>query len=104
MQVDASSIKLVVTQQPKNFQASFAQGTVRASCSALQVDATCTVLASGASPSPAPNPRFAAWKLGFMQLRILETSWAYYRGAQVEGRRHGHRQGREADPGDLPRL
>lgn len=83
MRVDDSKIQLTLKQRPKNFQVAYiGGGVVSPSCGPIQVDAACTVLAAGGSPVKASNPRTAPWKLGFMQARILETNWAYYRGAQ----------------------
>lgn len=53
----------------------------------LQVNATCK--AEGPAPRGAAavtDPRAAPWKLGFMQARVAETRWSYFRGKkETEG-------------------
>jgi hypothetical protein len=87
MRVDSATIKLSLDQKPGNFQVTYVGGDkVELKGGPIQVTAKCTVLNGGALPGgaggmqPAPNPRTAPWKLGFMQARILEVNWAYYRG------------------------
>jgi hypothetical protein len=82
MRVDDRSIQLSVVQQPGNFQVVHVGGDkVELKGGPFQVTAKCTVLNGGATPGGGSfNPRTAPWKLGFMQARVLETNWAYYRG------------------------
>jgi len=90
MRVDDAKTHLSLVQKPGRFRAEASGGTVSMSASPLQVTARCQVQADGSySTTPADltrstNPRFAPWKLGFMQVQILETAWAYYRGAQSD--------------------
>jgi hypothetical protein len=83
MKVDDKNIRLVLKQKPDDFQVTYAGGAaVEPSCGPIQVDATCTILPDGGSPTNVTNLRLAPWKLGFMQARSLETQWSYYRGSQ----------------------
>ena len=92
MRVDDTKIQLSLVQKPGSFRAAASGGAVTMAASPIQVTARCQVHADASYQiTPAAlacraNPRFAPWKLGFMQLQILETAWAYYRGAQ---RDHG---------------
>ncbi len=81
MRVEDSTIRLTLAQRPGNFRASYVAGAVRPKASPIQVDAACTIKDDGKGTPNSANPRLASWKLGFMQARVLETNWAYYRGA-----------------------
>ena len=88
MRVDDAKIQLSLIQRPRDFRAAASGDGVRLIASPLQVTARCQVDADAsyqitpATPISRTNPRLAPRKLGFMQVQILETSWAYYRGAQ----------------------
>ena len=88
MQVDDSSIRLFVRQRPEAFEAVASGGDIElTTASPLQVTARCKVGdATYTPPPPGPaqyvDPRLAPWKLGFMQVQILEIAWSYYRGVQ----------------------
>src|SRR5260370_14056955 len=74
-------------QKPNNFHAESTHGTVKLSTdSGLQVDASCKVNTDFPGQirpgNNYTNPRLAPWKLGFMQVRVVETCWAYYRGVE----------------------
>ncbi len=91
MQLDESSLRLSLAQKPRDFRMDPLGETLRLAASPLQVTATCRLHADAslARPTPSnysvrPSPRTAPWKLGFMQVQILETLWVYYRGAQPE--------------------
>jgi hypothetical protein len=88
MRVDDASLQLSVVQRPRAFQAQYRMGNVELIGGPFQVTAKCTVHRGGATGPVAGrgpvNPRSAAWKLGFMQVRVLETNWAYYKGAQPQ--------------------
>ena len=85
MIVDPTSIKLHAGFTPGSFNMRCKGELVSPFCSPLQVSARCTVRASQSTVPPVAStyvpPRAAPWKLGFMQAQILETNWAYYRGA-----------------------
>jgi hypothetical protein len=83
MRVDDSSIHLEMVQHPTKFAAKKEGSNVDLQGGQFQVTATCTVRGDGGAAAAGAgrvDPRRAPWKLGFMQLRILETQWAYYRG------------------------
>jgi hypothetical protein len=84
MQVADSSIRLHVVQRPSAFRAEVQRDIVRLIASPFQVTANCSVTGAPISlpPSALTNPRNSPWKLGFMQLQVLEVQWAYYRGLQ----------------------
>ena len=88
MRVDDASIKLQVVQRPRQFVANTTPREVTMTSTPFQVDVRATVHADASVPplSGGPvsrqNPRNARWKLGFMQVQILENAWAYYRGAR----------------------
>jgi hypothetical protein len=85
MLVDETKIRLSIAQRPHKFWVELGNEKVGVRCSDLQVNAQCQI---NANSSFVPdlfclsNPRLAPWKLGFMQIQILETAWAYYRGEQ----------------------
>jgi hypothetical protein len=88
MLIDDAQIQLRVDRKAAHFRAEASGGTVQLVASPLQVSARCQV-EPDFSYRIAPedfmsrtSPRDAPWKLGFMQVQILETAWAYYRGAQ----------------------
>ena len=85
MIVDPASIKLHAGFTPASFNMRCKGELVSLFCSQLQVSARCTVRASQSTVPPVASTyvpqRAAPWKLGFMQAQILETNWAYYRGA-----------------------
>lgn len=78
------TIDLKLLKRALTVQVARQAGAVRLALSpTFQV--TAKVTTEGAPPRGASgisDPRLAPWKLGFMQARILETNWAYYRGAQ----------------------
>jgi len=88
MRIDDTKIRLTVVQRPGNFRAVSSAGVVGLLASPMQVTAQCQVTPDPSSQAllaylhGGGGPRSAPWKLGFMQLQILENSWAYYRGAQ----------------------
>ena len=81
MHVVDSSIQLSVPQRP-TLTAATAAGGFRMDSTAFQVTARCRIEDGGAASSTSAftNPRLAPWKVGFMQLQVLEVSWAYFRG------------------------
>ncbi|MBM3759497.1 MAG: hypothetical protein FJW36_04545 [Acidobacteria bacterium] len=84
MQVIDSSIRLSLVQRPSSFRVEVNGDRVSLVASPLQVTAKCDV--TGAESELATearlNPRNAPWKLGFMQLQLMEVQWVYYRGLQ----------------------
>ncbi len=87
MPVKDSSIKLTLVQKPERFRAVVEKGAVSLVSSPMQVTARCVIAADpqGLRPpklAPDTKPRTAPWKLGFMQIQVFETAWAYYRGAE----------------------
>ena len=88
MRVDDAQIQLRVDRKPAHFRAEASGGAVQMVASPLQVSARCQVepeFSYRIAPDDfmsRTSPRDASWKLGFMQVQILETAWAYYRGAQ----------------------
>ena len=88
MHVVDSRIRLSLIQKPGHFGARAEGEKVIMFASPLQVRAQCQVDAGSSYTIPvsplvcSANPRFAPWKLGFMQVQVLENSWVYHRGAQ----------------------
>ncbi len=88
MRVDEASIQLNIVQRPAQFAAVVSANKVMMTSSPFQLNARATVLADASYQPTAGgavsrlNPRNARWKIGFMQVQILENAWAYYRGAQ----------------------
>lgn len=80
------NIDLSVVQRPKHhqFATAISGGSVHMTAAPFQVTAQCRVEVDPhyMPPSPPISPRSAPWKLGFMQVQILETQWAYYRGIE----------------------
>lgn len=86
MRVIDSTIQPSLDLSPGAFSAVQDAGVVTVTASQIQVSARCKATATDPSETdsqthgPSIHPRFAPSKVGWMQIGILETNWAYYKG------------------------